>query len=117
MRSRSAHSPARTPRDRRANTDVETEQLGALELEPVERLTFSWGWTDEPDSLPPGSTTVEIELLPDGDGTLIRLTHRDLPEAAAPLHEMGWLHYLARLEVVATGGDPGADPGLRGRVP
>jgi uncharacterized protein YndB with AHSA1/START domain len=88
-----------------------------LEVEPGERLTFSWGWTDEPDTLPPGSTTVEIELLPDGDGTLIRLTHRDLPEAAAPLHEMGWLHYMSRLEVLATGGDPGPDPGLGGQVP
>jgi hypothetical protein len=30
---------------------------------------------------------------------------------------MGWLHYVARLELVATGGDPGPDPGLAGHVP
>jgi uncharacterized protein YndB with AHSA1/START domain len=83
-----------------------------IDVQPVKLLTFSWGWTDEPDTLPPGSTTVQIELFPDGDGTLVRLTHRDLPAAAAPLHHAGWLHYMERLAVAATGADPGPDPGL-----
>jgi uncharacterized protein YndB with AHSA1/START domain len=83
-----------------------------IDVQPGKLLTFSWGWTDQPDTLPPGSTTVQIELLPDGDGTLVRLTHRDLPAAAAPLHLAGWLHYVARLAVAATGADPGPDPGL-----
>ena len=82
-----------------------------LELRPGQRLVFTWGWTDEPDTLAPGSTTVEIDLVPDGDGTLIRLTHRDLPPPAAPIHELGWHHYVARLAEVAGGGDPGPDPG------
>jgi uncharacterized protein YndB with AHSA1/START domain len=82
-----------------------------VEVRPGERLVFTWGWTDEPDALPPGSTTVAIELLPDGDGTLIRLTHRDLPAPALPPHTLGWQHYIARLAEVAIGGDPGPDPG------
>ena len=47
--------------------------------------------------MPPGSSTVEIELEPDGDGTLLRFTHRDLPSAeAAESHSNGWDHYLER---------------------
>jgi uncharacterized protein YndB with AHSA1/START domain len=82
-----------------------------VDVQPGKRLTFTWGWTDEPDTLPPGSTTVQIELLPDGDGTLIRLTHRDLPAPAIDLHAAGWRHYVARLAVAAAGADPGTDPG------
>ena len=48
--------------------------------------------------MPPGSSTVEIELVPEGDGTLLRFTHRDLPSAeAADSHSKGWDHYLERL--------------------
>jgi uncharacterized protein YndB with AHSA1/START domain len=82
-----------------------------VDVQPNRRLTFTWGWTDEPDTLPPGSTTVEIELVADGDGTVIRLTHRGLPPSAAPMHEAGWRHYVPRLAELATGGDPGPDPG------
>lgn len=84
-----------------------------VSLEPDRRVVFTWGWVDLPD-LPPGSTTVEIDLIPDGDGTLIRLTHRDLPPDHTELHRMGWNHYTDRLGVVAGGGDPGPDPGPGG---
>jgi hypothetical protein len=48
-------------------------------------LVFAWGWEDSSE-LPPGSSTVEITLVPDGDGTLIRLRHTGLPseESRAP---------------------------------
>jgi uncharacterized protein YndB with AHSA1/START domain len=82
-----------------------------VDVQPGERLTFTWGWTDQPDVLPPGSTTVQIELVPDGDGTLIRLTHSDLPGPAVPMHRTGWRHYVARLAVAVAGVDPGPDPG------
>ena len=83
-----------------------------LEVEPPRRLVHTWGW--EPGSgspVPPGSTTVEFELIPDGQGTLLRLTHRSLPDpASAASHGRGWEHSLARLAAVAAGGDPGGDP-------
>jgi uncharacterized protein YndB with AHSA1/START domain len=82
-----------------------------VDVQPGRRITFTWGWTDEPETLPPGSTTVQIELIEDGGGTLIRLTHRDLPDAAGPMHDAGWRHYTGRLAVVASGADPGPDPG------
>lgn len=81
-----------------------------VELVPDKRVVFTWGWIDLPD-LPPGSTVVEIDLEHDGDGTMIRLTHRDMPADHADVHRVGWEHYLARLAVCAAGGDPGPDPG------
>lgn len=81
-----------------------------VDLVPDERVVFTWGWIDHP-GLPPGSSTVEIELAAEGDGTRLRLTHRGLPSDEIPIHVAGWTHYVPRLDVVATGGDPGPDTG------
>ena len=78
-----------------------------VELVP-DRVVFTWGWIGY-ENLPPGSSTVEIELRPDGDATVLVLRHRDLPEEELPMQRMGWEHYLPRLAVAATGGDPGVD--------
>jgi uncharacterized protein YndB with AHSA1/START domain len=60
---------------------------------------------------------VEIELIPDGEGTTLRFTHRDLPTAEdAGKHAHGWDHYLARLAVAGADGDPGRDPWLSGEM-
>ncbi len=83
-----------------------------LEVEPDRRLVFTWGWEEESLGVPPGSTVVEIELEPDGNGTLLRLTHRGLPSLAVEPHREGWEHYASRLVVVAEGGEPGPDPAL-----
>ena len=81
-----------------------------LELVPNQRVVFTWGWVDHP-GIPPGSTTVEIDLVQDGLGTLLRLTHHGLPADEVATHNTGWMHYLGRLESVARGGEPGPDPG------
>jgi uncharacterized protein YndB with AHSA1/START domain len=81
-----------------------------LEVVPERRLVFTWGWEEESLGVPPGSTVVEIELVPDGDGTFLRLTHRELPSGAIEVHREGWEHYTGRLVVIAEGGDPGPDP-------
>jgi uncharacterized protein YndB with AHSA1/START domain len=81
-----------------------------VELVPDARVVFTWGWIDQP-GIPPGSTIVEIDLEAVGDGTLLVLTHRGLPDDEVPMHKMGWLHYLPRLAVIAAGGDPGPDTG------
>lgn len=85
-----------------------------VELVPDRRVVFSWGWVDRP-GIPPGSTVVEIDLEPAGPGTLVRLTHRDLPAEEAGSHTAGWQHYLGRLTQVAEGRDPGPDTGPGGR--
>ncbi len=79
-----------------------------VELVPDQRVVFTWGWIDHP-GVPPGSSTVTIELIPDGAATVIRLTHDGLPDEEVPLHIEGWERYLPRLSTVATGGDPGPD--------
>jgi uncharacterized protein YndB with AHSA1/START domain len=79
-------------------------------VEPYTRIVFTWGWEDEGNPVPPGSSTVEVTLTPESEGTRVRLTHRDLPAAARDEHAAGWEHYLARLAVATPGGDPGPDP-------
>jgi len=81
-----------------------------LEVVAPSRLVFTWGGRIPDTVCRPGSTVVEITLRRRGSGTLVRLTHRDLPEAARETHESGWIHYLDRLKVVSEGGDPGPDP-------
>lgn len=81
-----------------------------VEIDPHRRVVFTWGWEGESTAPPPGSSTVEIVLVPDGDGTILRLIHRDLPAEAREPHAHGWNHYLARLTVAAAGGDAGPDP-------
>ena len=60
--------------------------------------------------LSPGSSTVEVTLQADGDGTIVRLRHDRLPtDVSRELHALGWQHYLDRLAIAALGGDPGPD--------
>jgi len=89
-----------------------------VEVDPPHRLVYTWGW--EPGSQSPvtsGSSTIEFELTPDGDGTRLRFRHSGLPgDEAADSHGHGWDHYLGRLSVAALGGDPGVDPWLAGTM-
>jgi uncharacterized protein YndB with AHSA1/START domain len=80
-----------------------------LEVVPLERVVFSFGWDEEGNPIVPGSTTVEISLHPEGTKTLVRLAHKGLPDDAVADHTGGWDVYLGRLAVVATGGDAGPD--------
>jgi len=81
-----------------------------LAVDPPRRVVFTFGWEGENSPLPPGSTTVEITLEADGGGTRVRLRHLDLPTPAVEQHTQGWEHYLARLGLAASGGNPGPDP-------
>jgi uncharacterized protein YndB with AHSA1/START domain len=86
-------------------------------VEPPHRVVFTWGWEAEGNPVPPGSSTVEVTLSPDGEHTLVRLVHRDLPsKESADAHGVGWEHYLERLRTSAAGGDPGPDPWARGQA-
>jgi uncharacterized protein YndB with AHSA1/START domain len=88
-----------------------------VELVPARRVVFTYGW-DRPDvDVPPGSTTVEIDLRPAHGGTQLKLVHRGLAGPMADAHAGGWSNYLARLAAVAEGRDPGRDPLAGERVP
>src|SRR6188474_3788883 len=72
------------------------------------RVVVSWGLAGSPD-LPPGSSRVEFTLTSTESGTELRLVHSGLPDARLPGHGAGWRNYLARLQLAATGRDPGVD--------
>lgn len=82
-----------------------------LVVDPPRLVSFTWGWENEGMRLPPGSSVVEVELTAEGTGTRVNLVHRGLPdENALALHADGWGRYLARLDRVARGLEPGPDP-------
>jgi uncharacterized protein YndB with AHSA1/START domain len=79
------------------------------EVVPVHRLAYSFGW-DGSETVPPGSGLIEIDLIEEPGGTLLRFTHSGLPNAEqCASHADGWAHYLGRLAEVASGRDPGPD--------
>ena len=80
-----------------------------LEVVPMEKVVFTFGWEQEGHPIPPGSTTIEISLHPEGEKSVVRLVHRGLPDDAVSDHGSGWAHYLSRLGVAATGGSAGPD--------
>lgn len=81
-----------------------------VEILPPRKVVFTWGWEGAGRRVPPGSTTVEITLEPDGEHTILRLCHRGLAGEDREKHAVGWDHYTARIQVAAEGADPGPDP-------
>jgi uncharacterized protein YndB with AHSA1/START domain len=79
-----------------------------VEVMRNKRLVYTWGWVDS-GGIPPGSSLVEIVLHPDGGGTRLVLAHSLLPAAVREGHGEVWEHYLPRLALAASGGDPGPD--------
>lgn len=81
-----------------------------VEVEPPTRLVFTWGWRDS-TAVPPGSTTIEVNLTEDAGATLLNFTQRGLPDRdQLDQHAHGWSHFMTRLQVAGAGGDPGPDP-------
>jgi uncharacterized protein YndB with AHSA1/START domain len=92
--------------------------IGAfVELVPARRIVFTFGWDRADVAIPPGSTTVEIDLRPRDGGTELHLVHHGLAGSMADAHGGGWNNYLARLAAVAEGRDPGPDLLAAERVP
>jgi uncharacterized protein YndB with AHSA1/START domain len=80
-----------------------------VEIVPSERIVFTFGWEGENHPVPPGSSTVEITLTEDGEGTILRLRHSGLSAEQAVGHKEGWEHFLPRLVERGEGRDPGKD--------
>jgi uncharacterized protein YndB with AHSA1/START domain len=81
-----------------------------LEVDPPRRLKFTWSCIGRDSTVPDDLSTVEVELIPDGDGTLLRLTHSGPDRPGRDRHDAGWDYYLGRFAIVLTGRDPGPDP-------
>lgn len=73
-----------------------------LALEPPSRVVFAWAF----EGMPVGDekSSVEVTLVPDGDGTLLRLVHHDVPESLREDHAKGWERLLALLAAQAPRG-------------
>jgi uncharacterized protein YndB with AHSA1/START domain len=65
------------------------------EVVPNEKLVFTWAWRTTPER----ESLVTISLRPDGDGTILTLTHEQFfDEAARDRHRTGWTAALDNLE-------------------
>jgi uncharacterized protein YndB with AHSA1/START domain len=65
------------------------------EVIPDEKLVFTWAWRDTPER----ETLVTVALRPDGDGTILTLTHEQFAdEPARDRHNAGWSGALDKLE-------------------
>ena len=77
-----------------------------VEVESPVRVAFTWGQEGDagpPPHLGPGSSRVDVTLTPRGDGTHVRLEHRDLPPDARAPHLTAWGRHLGTL-AAALGG-------------
>ncbi len=74
-----------------------------IKIVPHHLIVFTWGWEGHA-SVPPGSSTVEVRLEPEGEGTRLRIIHRDLPNEQERInHARAWESALARLVASARG--------------
>jgi uncharacterized protein YndB with AHSA1/START domain len=69
-----------------------------VEVEPPHRLLFTWKFATGTAEEQAVVSTVEVTFEPDGDGTFVRLTHRDVPEGLWDDHNAGWSTLFGRLE-------------------
>jgi uncharacterized protein YndB with AHSA1/START domain len=65
------------------------------EVVPNEKLVFTWAWK----SMPERESLVTVEIRPDGDGSLLTLTHEQFLDAEArDRHQGGWTSALDKME-------------------
>lgn len=69
------------------------------EIEPGRRFVYTHGWVGD-EHLTPGSSTVEVVLEPQADGTAVTIRHRGLPAEYTEMAE-GWAEFIPRLERAA----------------
>ena len=73
-----------------------------LELDPPNKVVFTWGWESGALPVEPGSSTVTVVLTEEGGTTHVQLTHSDLPtDAMREHHAGGWGNFLPRLKEAA----------------
>lgn len=64
-----------------------------LELDPGRRILQTWRTSEFKESDP--DSTIEVLLEPDGDATLLTLTHSNVPDGQTSYEEGGWQqHYF-----------------------
>jgi uncharacterized protein YndB with AHSA1/START domain len=77
--------------------DGEPHNVGGVyrEIIPNQKLVFTWAW----DSTPESESLVTVLLKPDGDGTLLTVTHEQFSdEDTRNRHQGGWNGALDKME-------------------
>jgi uncharacterized protein YndB with AHSA1/START domain len=65
------------------------------EVIPNEKLVFTWAWKTSPER----ESLVTVQIKPDGDGSLLTLTHEQFfDEEARDRHNEGWTGAMDKLE-------------------
>ena len=65
------------------------------EVVPNQRLVFTWAWRSTPER----ESLVTVDIRPDGDGSMLTLTHEQFfDEPARDRHQHGWTLTLDKLE-------------------
>ena len=65
------------------------------EVIPNQKLVFTWAWKSTPER----ESLVTVEIKPDGDGSLLTLTHEQFfDEDARDRHQGGWNGALDKME-------------------
>jgi uncharacterized protein YndB with AHSA1/START domain len=69
------------------------------EVVPNEKLVFTWAWKSTPER----ESLVTVLIKPDGDGSLLTLTHEKFfDEEARDRHQHGWTGALDKMEKMFT---------------
>jgi uncharacterized protein YndB with AHSA1/START domain/predicted enzyme related to lactoylglutathione lyase len=83
----------------------ERHQVGGTvrEVVPDRKLVYSWAWHSTPER----ESLVTVEFKPDGEGTLLTLTHEQFfDQDARDRHQYGWNGALDKLEQLCTFEEP-----------
>ncbi|WLR48018.1 SRPBCC family protein [Halobacillus litoralis] len=96
----------------RFRIDIDGDNIALGEYKEIvqnEKIVMTWGWEGS-DIMPPGTSTVEFLLEEQDNGTLLKLTHYDIPIEKIHSNNDGWTHYMERCKGIAEGVDIGVDP-------
>jgi uncharacterized protein YndB with AHSA1/START domain len=77
--------------------DGETHDVSGVyrEVVPDRKLVFTWAWI----TMPERESLVTVDIKPDGDGSLLTLTHEQFFDAdARDRHQGGWTGALDKME-------------------
>ncbi|MFO0568012.1 MAG: SRPBCC domain-containing protein [Polyangiaceae bacterium] len=80
-----------------------------VRVERPHLVEIAWGEAGNAE-MPPGATRLLVTFEARGAVTRVELTHGGLSPSEAAKHAVGWPHFLERLTVAGSGGEPGVDP-------
>lgn len=72
-----------------------------VELVPVSRVVFTYGYDDPAKPIPPGGSLVTVTLEARREGTLVTLRHELADAATRDQHVQGWRYQMAVFAVAA----------------